>query len=89
MVRQRKGTHRELIAQARRYATYLGQVNVGFIGGEIVLREGFLIPAGETGSMTVLSDAPVGKYSYAMFCYDTNTFCECNSHPVMIIDPGP
>ena len=36
-----------LIAQARRYAGYLGQVNVGFVGDEIVLREGFLIPATE------------------------------------------
>ncbi|MDH3500589.1 MAG: 5'-nucleotidase C-terminal domain-containing protein, partial [Acidimicrobiia bacterium] len=36
-----------LIAQARRYAIYLGQVNVGMIDGEIVLREGFLIPAAE------------------------------------------
>jgi len=36
-----------LIAQARRYAGYLGQVNVGFIGDEIVLREGYLIPTTE------------------------------------------
>jgi 5'-nucleotidase / UDP-sugar diphosphatase len=36
-----------LIAQTGRYATYLGKVNVGFIGDEIVLREGYLIPAGE------------------------------------------
>ncbi|MDF1597346.1 MAG: 5'-nucleotidase C-terminal domain-containing protein [Acidimicrobiia bacterium] len=36
-----------LIAQARRYAGYLGQVNVGFVGDEIVLREGFLIPTSE------------------------------------------
>jgi 2',3'-cyclic-nucleotide 2'-phosphodiesterase (5'-nucleotidase family) len=36
-----------LIAHARRYAGYLGQVNVGFIGDEIVLREGFLIPTSE------------------------------------------
>ena len=36
-----------LIAQARRYAMYLGKVNVGFIDGEIVLREGYLLPAGE------------------------------------------
>jgi len=36
-----------LVAQARRYAGYLGQVNVGFIGDEIVLREGFLIPTSE------------------------------------------
>ncbi len=36
-----------LIAHARRYAGYLGKVNVGFIGDEIVLREGFLIPTSE------------------------------------------
>ena len=36
-----------LIAHARRYADYLGQVNIGFIGDEIVLREGFLIPTSE------------------------------------------
>jgi 2',3'-cyclic-nucleotide 2'-phosphodiesterase/3'-nucleotidase len=36
-----------LVAHARRYAGYLGQVNVGFIGDEIVLREGFLIPTSE------------------------------------------
>jgi 2',3'-cyclic-nucleotide 2'-phosphodiesterase (5'-nucleotidase family) len=36
-----------LIAQSQKYALYLGQVNVGFIGDEIVLREGYLIPAAE------------------------------------------
>jgi len=36
-----------LIAQSGRYALNLGQVNVGFIGGEVVLREGYLIPAAE------------------------------------------
>jgi 5'-nucleotidase len=36
-----------LIAHARRYAGYLGQVNVGFIGDEIVLREGYVIPSSE------------------------------------------
>ena len=36
-----------LIAHARRYAGFLGQVNVGFIGDEIVLREGYLIPSTE------------------------------------------
>jgi 5'-nucleotidase len=36
-----------LIAQSQKYALYLGQVNVGFIDGEIVLREGYLIPAAE------------------------------------------
>ncbi len=36
-----------LVAQAKRYAGFLGQVNVGFIGGQVVLREGFLIPSTE------------------------------------------
>jgi len=36
-----------LVAQARRYAGYLGVVNVGFIGDEIVLRDGYLIPTSE------------------------------------------
>jgi 2',3'-cyclic-nucleotide 2'-phosphodiesterase (5'-nucleotidase family) len=36
-----------LIAQTGRYAMDLGKVNVGFLDGEIVLREGYLIPATE------------------------------------------
>jgi 2',3'-cyclic-nucleotide 2'-phosphodiesterase (5'-nucleotidase family) len=36
-----------LVAQTGRYALNLGKVNVGFIDGEIVLREGYLIPATE------------------------------------------
>jgi len=36
-----------LVAQTGRYALNLGKVNVGFIDGEVVLREGYLIPAGE------------------------------------------
>jgi 5'-nucleotidase/UDP-sugar diphosphatase len=36
-----------LVAQTGAYATNLGKVNVGFIGGEVVLREGYLLPAGE------------------------------------------
>jgi 5'-nucleotidase / UDP-sugar diphosphatase len=36
-----------LIAQAGRYALNLGKVNIGFIAGEVVLREGYLIPANE------------------------------------------
>ncbi|HSF82758.1 MAG TPA: 5'-nucleotidase C-terminal domain-containing protein [Anaerolineales bacterium] len=36
-----------LIAQAGRYALNLGKVNVGFIDGAVVLREGYLIPATE------------------------------------------
>jgi len=36
-----------LIAQTGRYAINLGKVNVGWIDGEVVLREGYLLPAGE------------------------------------------
>ena len=36
-----------LIAQSGRYALNLGKVNVGFVDDEIVMREGYLLPAGE------------------------------------------
>jgi 2',3'-cyclic-nucleotide 2'-phosphodiesterase (5'-nucleotidase family) len=36
-----------LVAQAGRYATNLGKVNIGFIDGEVVMREGYLLPAGD------------------------------------------
>jgi len=36
-----------LVAQAGRYALNLGKVNVGFIDGDVVLREGYLLPAGD------------------------------------------
>ncbi len=36
-----------LIAQTGAYATNLGKVDIGFIGGKEVLREGYLIPANE------------------------------------------
>jgi 2',3'-cyclic-nucleotide 2'-phosphodiesterase/3'-nucleotidase len=36
-----------LVAQAYKYATYLGVVNVGFLDGEIAFREGYLVPASE------------------------------------------
>jgi len=44
-----------LIAQAQRYASWLGQVNVGFIGSEVVLREGYLIPTSEATPDPALS----------------------------------
>ncbi len=47
MVTSDLNTEGTLIAQSQKYALYLGKVNVGFIGDEIVLREGYLIPAGE------------------------------------------
>ena len=47
-----------LIAQTGRYATNLGKVNVGFnADGEIVMREGYLIPAG-----TLPVDAEMAAY---------------------------
>ena len=45
-----------LIAQSGRYALNLGKVNVGFIGGEVVLREGYLIPATEATVDTDMAD---------------------------------
>ena len=36
-----------LIGHARRYAGYLGKINVGWINDEIVMREGHLIPTSE------------------------------------------
>jgi len=36
-----------LVAQTQKYALFLGVVNVGFIGDEIVMRSGYLIPAAE------------------------------------------
>jgi len=36
-----------LIAQSQKYALWLGQVNVGFVGDDVVLREGYLIPAAD------------------------------------------
>ncbi len=48
-----------LVAQTGRYAINLGKVNIGFIDGEIALREGYLIPAAEadvdTGMASFLS----------------------------------
>jgi len=47
MITSDVNTDGTLIGQANRYAGYLGKVNVGFIGGDMVLREGYLIPATE------------------------------------------
>jgi 5'-nucleotidase len=47
MVTSAINTNGTLIAQAQRYASWLGKVNVGWIDGEIVLREGYLIPTSE------------------------------------------
>jgi 5'-nucleotidase len=54
MVTSDINTEGTLIAQAQRYAIYLGKVNVGWIGDEMVLREGYLIPAGEAEPDPVL-----------------------------------
>jgi hypothetical protein len=42
-----------------------------------------------TGTLEVQSGAEPGTYSYAVYCHDTGEFLEGNSHPVMIIEPGP
>ena len=47
MITSSINTEGTLVAHAQKYALWLGKVNVGFIGDEIVLREGYLIPAGE------------------------------------------
>ncbi len=44
-----------LVAQTGRYAINLGKVNIGFIDGEIVLREGYLIPAAEASLDTEMT----------------------------------
>jgi 5'-nucleotidase/UDP-sugar diphosphatase len=45
-----------LVSHARRYAGYLGKVNVGWIGDEMVLREGYLIPTTEAEVNTEMAD---------------------------------
>ena len=58
-----------LVAHARRYAGFLGQVNVGWIGGDIILREGFLIPTSEATSDPALS-AYLAPYEAAIDAYN-------------------
>jgi 2',3'-cyclic-nucleotide 2'-phosphodiesterase (5'-nucleotidase family) len=59
-----------LVAHARRYAGYLGQVNVGFdADGEIVLREGFLIPTSEATPNTEL-EAYLAPYAAEIEAYN-------------------
>jgi 2',3'-cyclic-nucleotide 2'-phosphodiesterase (5'-nucleotidase family) len=64
-----------LVAQARRYAGYLGQVNVGFIGDEIVLREGFLLPASEATPDPTL-EAFLAPYEAEIVAYDATVIGE-------------
>jgi len=44
---------------------------------------------GGTGSLTVKEDAPAGTYHYAIYCHDTKSFLEGDSHPVMIVKEWP
>jgi 2',3'-cyclic-nucleotide 2'-phosphodiesterase (5'-nucleotidase family) len=64
-----------LVAQARRYAGYLGQVNVGFIGDDVVLREGFLLPASETTPDPTL-EAFLAPYEAEIVAYDETVIGE-------------
>ena len=61
-----------LIAHARRYAGFLGQVNVGFIGDEIVLREGYLIPSTEAAD----SPDPALEAYLAPYAAEIDTYNE-------------
>ena len=56
MVTSDINTEGTLIAQAQKYALYLGKVNVGWIDGEMVLREGYLIPAAEADENQEMAD---------------------------------
>jgi len=58
-----------LVAHARRYAGYLGKVNVGFIGDEIVLREGYLIPTSEADPDPAL-EAYLAPYDAEIVAYN-------------------
>ncbi len=58
-----------LVAHARRYAGYLGQVNVGFVGEDIVLREGFLIPTSEA-TVNAALDAYLAPYVAQIDAYN-------------------
>jgi len=64
-----------LVAHARRYAGFLGQVNVGFIGDEIVLREGFLLPATEAIPDPTL-EAFLAPYEAEILAYDATVIGE-------------
>jgi 5'-nucleotidase len=64
-----------LIAQDYKYAIYLGQVNVGWIDGEIVLREGFLIPAAEAEEDPAMA-AYLAPYSAEIDAYNATVIGE-------------
>jgi 5'-nucleotidase / UDP-sugar diphosphatase len=58
-----------LIAQAQRYAQWLGKVNVGLIDGEVVLREGYLISTDEA-SIDPNLDAFLAPYVAEIAAYN-------------------
>jgi hypothetical protein len=47
------------------------------------------VPPGTQASLSVRSDAPYGRYIYAIFGHEARDFAHGSSHPIMIIDPGP
>jgi 5'-nucleotidase len=59
-----------LIAHARRYAGYLGKVNVGFVDGLVILREGYLIPTSEAEPDAEL-EAYLAPYLAEIDAYNT------------------
>ena len=75
-----------LIAQAYRYATYLGKVNIGFTGNitdgyQIVLREGYLIPAGDAASTDPTLDAYLQPFLNEIAAYN-NTIIGQTTTPI-------
>ena len=75
MVNSITNTVGTLVAQTGRYATNLGKVNVGFKDGQVVLREGYLLPAAEVpvdaameaylqpfeAALTAYTQTPIGQ----------------------------
>ena len=64
-----------LIGHARRYAGYPGKVNVGQVGGEMVLREGYLIPATEAEEDPLLA-AYLAPYAAEIDAYNATPIGE-------------
>ncbi|MEN8115274.1 MAG: 5'-nucleotidase C-terminal domain-containing protein, partial [Actinomycetota bacterium] len=66
-----------LVAHARRYAGYLGQVNVGWVGDDMVLREGFLIPTSEA-TVDPSLDAYLAPYVAQIDAYNSTVIGSTN-----------
>jgi 2',3'-cyclic-nucleotide 2'-phosphodiesterase (5'-nucleotidase family) len=70
-----------LIAQAQRYASWLGVVDVGFIGDEIVYRRGYLLPANSVTTPNATLQAYLAPYQAQIDTYN-NTVIGATSVPL-------